>query len=122
MANPKILVVEDEVAMAKAIALKLSENGYAVITSFGGQEALELIAKDNYDLIILDLLMPTIDGWDVLEKLKNSDHKVLVLSNLGQREDIAQAKQSGAIDYLVKSRTSLTSILDKVNSLTKSAT
>src|SRR3989338_3862411 len=98
----KILLAEDEQAISKVLALKLVNSGYDVTTVDNGEKALAELAKNKYDLLLLDLLMPKVDGWSVLEKLKGSNLKIIVTSNLGQEEDIKKAKALGALDFFIK--------------------
>jgi CheY-like chemotaxis protein len=119
----RILIAEDDKAIAKVLGLKLAKSGFEVTVVDNGEKALAEIAKNEqssssnrYDLILLDLLMPKMDGWTVLEKLKGSNLKIIVTSNLGQEEDIKKAKELGAIDFLVKSDTPLLNIVQIVNS------
>lgn len=108
--------MEDEKPIAKALELKLSGSGFDVTVANDGQDALDVLADTSFDLILLDLIMPRVDGFGVLAWLK--DHgkksKVIVLSNLGQTEDIAKAKSQGAIDYFIKSDTPLNEIVARV--------
>lgn len=110
----KILIVEDEKPMAKVLELKLAKEGFTVKVVFNGQEALTELEKEFYDLLLLDLLMPSIDGWEVLAKIQAKKMKVMVLSNLSQQEDVAKAKAMGAIDFLVKSDITLAEVVKKV--------
>ena len=112
--NKKILVAEDEKPMAKALELKLSHSGFDVKTVFSGEEVLSAIEQESFDLILLDLIMPKTDGFHVLEKMKEkgSAVPVVVLSNLGQEEDVKRAKALGAKDYFVKSDTPIANIVD----------
>lgn len=112
----KILIAEDEESLSKVLGLKLVKSGYDVYTVDNGEQALAEIAKTRFDLILLDLMMPKVDGWAVLEKLKGSNIKIIVTSNLGQEEDIKKAKALGALDYLIKSDTPLLSIVQKIQS------
>jgi len=104
-----ILIVEDEKPLARIMSLKLNSAGYLTTPVFGGEEALIAIQKANFDLIILDLIMPKIDGIQVLSELKKAGIKtpVIVASNLSQREDIEKAKKLGAVDYFIKSDVTL---------------
>ena len=111
----KILLAEDEQAISKVLALKLIKSGYAVTMVGSGEEVVAEIAKNKYDLILLDLLMPKMDGWAVLEKLKGSNLKIVVMSNLGQDEDIKKAKALGALDFFIKSDVPLLDIVQKIN-------
>lgn len=111
-----ILIAEDEKPLARVLSLKLNSAGYQTTTVFDGQEALDLLAKQSFDLIILDLVMPKIDGFNVLTELNKRGSKipVIVASNLSQSEDLEKAKKLGAVDYFVKSDVSLAEIVDKV--------
>jgi len=112
----KILVAEDEKPMAKALVLKLNHAGFE---AFNGEEAIEEMAKNDYDLLLLDMIMPRMDGFTVLKKLKEqgTKTKIVVTSNLGQEEDFNKAKELGATDYFVKSDTSLSEIVDYIKKM-----
>ncbi|MES2930453.1 MAG: response regulator [Patescibacteria group bacterium] len=109
----KILIVEDEKPMAQALETKLNRAGFNARAVFNGSEALSTLEIDIFDLIILDLIMPQTDGFTVLEKLKEKGNKtpVIVASNLRQEEDFSRAKSLGAVDFIVKSRSSLSQIV-----------
>jgi two-component system, OmpR family, response regulator VanR len=112
----KILIVDDEKPLAKALELKLAHEGFETMAVFNGSEAIEALKKSSYDLALLDLVMPQEDGFAVLENMKKLGTKtvVIVSSNLSQEEDIARAKALGATDYFVKSDTTLADIVVKV--------
>lgn len=113
-----ILVAEDEKPMARALELKLSRAGFKIKVAYDGKEALEVLAKEKFDLVLLDLILPLVDGFGVLTEMKNRNDKtkVIVSSNLGQAEDINRAKLLGAVDYFIKSDTPLAEIVTKVES------
>lgn len=117
MAKKSILIVEDEQALAKALKLKFTESNYDASVALNGKEALDFLTRQKFDLIVLDILMPTMDGWDVLKNLRGKGYKVIVLSNLGQVQDIQRARELGALDFLVKSDTSLSGIVERVEAL-----
>lgn len=112
----KILIVEDEKPLARVLSLKLNSAGFETTAVFSGEEALEAISKTGFDLIILDLVMPKIDGFSVLSRLEETGFKIpiIVASNLSQEEDIEKAIQLGAVDYFVKSDVTLVDIVNKV--------
>ena len=114
----KILVVEDELPLAHALKLKFSLYGFEVDTATNGKEGLEMALNNKYDAILLDLIMPHMDGFTFLEELKSKKVKtpILVLSNLGQAEDKERAKQLGAVNYYVKSNTPIAEIITAVHS------
>lgn len=115
----KILIVEDEKPLSHALKLKLSHEGYDVTVAENGEDGLKAATDTKYDLILIDIIMPKMDGFGVLAKLKEnkSSTKVVVLSNLGQQEDVEKAKELGAEDYLVKSNTPISRIVEKVHSV-----
>lgn len=108
-AKKKILIVEDERAMTRALLRTLSRAGFYASVAFDGKEALAALAKEPFDLIILDLLMPTMDGFRFMEELKkqNNHTPIVVLTNLSQREELDRARALGAVHCFVKSNTPL---------------
>jgi DNA-binding response OmpR family regulator len=115
----KILIAEDEAPMARALGLKLGRAGFEINTVSNGEEALEILASQNFDLLLLDLMMPKIDGFGVLSRLKEKGVKipVIITSNLSQEEDAKRAKKLGAMDYIIKSNTPIAKVVEKVNKL-----
>lgn len=112
----KILIVEDEHPLAKALSLKLTTSGFQSKIAANGEEGLSILKKEKFDLILLDLIMPKMDGFAFLSEIKKRKikTKVLVTTNLSQTEDLQRAKELGATDYIVKSAASLTSIIDSI--------
>ena len=119
MKKTSILVVEDERAIAKALELKLTHEGYEVVTAADGEAALELLKKQSYKLMLLDLVMPKMDGFQVLEALRaqRSSVPVMVLSNLSQEDDEKKARALGAKDFFIKSNSPLADIVVRVKKL-----
>lgn len=115
-----VLIVEDERPLSHALEMKLKTNGYQTKVVVNGQEAIAAVKDGSYALMLLDLIMPLMDGFAVLEELQKSGIKlpVIVLSNLGQDEDRAKAKALGALDYFVKSNTPIAAIIERVKSVT----
>lgn len=112
----RILIVEDEKPMARALELKLSHEGYEIESALNGETALELAGKGNFSLIILDLVLPKVDGFKVLEglKIKNISTPTIVLTNLNQGEDEKKAKELGAKEFFIKSNISIAEIVGHV--------
>lgn len=114
----KIAVVEDDKFLRKVYESKLPKEGFLVVSAGDGKAGLELIKKEKPDLVLLDLIMPIMTGFEVLESLKADTKskmpKVIVLSNLGQDEDIARSKELGAADFLIKSNLSIKEIVEKI--------
>lgn len=112
----KILIIEDEKPLARVLALKLNSAGYETVVVYDGEQALKVLQKDNFNLILLDLLMPKKDGYYVLVELQKLGNKtpIVIASNLSQKEDIEKAKKLGAVDYFVKTDTTLVEMVNKV--------
>lgn len=112
----RILVAEDERPIARALELKLSAAGYSVTTVFNGEDAILELSKNDFDLLLLDLIMPKVDGFGVLESMRSKKIgvPVIVLSNLSQEEDLKRAKELGVKDYFVKSDNPISEIIDHV--------
>ena len=117
--SKRILVAEDEKPMAKAMDLKLTKAGFEVDVAFNGEEALKLLEKGSYDLVITDLMMPRVDGFKILKEIKEKGitTPVIVTSNLSQEEDEKKAKELGARDYFIKSNTPIVQIVDNVKKI-----
>ena len=114
----QILIVEDEKPLAHALELKMTHEGYETTVASTGKAGLEQASTGKYDLILLDLILPEIDGFAILEALKAKKLKpvIVVLSNLGQDEDRKKAEEFGVKNYLVKSNVPLADIVKVVKS------
>ncbi|MBI2645184.1 response regulator [Candidatus Uhrbacteria bacterium] len=110
----RILIVEDEKPIAQTLGLKLFHQGYEIVHAYDGDEALALLEKHSFDLLLLDIIMPNTDGFEVLRSLKKST-PVFVLTNLCQEEDAAICKKLGAQRFFVKSETSLSDVVHHIN-------
>ncbi len=112
----KILIVEDEKPMARALEMKLSHSGFEAQVANDGQAALDLLKTKKFDLILLDLMIPKVDGFGVMKELKDRKDKtpVIIASNLGQDDDAQKAKSMGAKWYFVKSDTPINKIVDYI--------
>ncbi|MCA9390183.1 response regulator [candidate division WWE3 bacterium] len=111
-----VLVVEDERPLARALEMKLKEAGFEVDVMDNGKSALEAVSQKTFGLIILDILMPKMNGLKFLEEMvkKNIEIPVIVASNLSREDEIKEAKRLGAVDYFIKSETSLGDIVSIV--------
>ena len=99
----RLLIVEDDPDLALALRVLLTRHGYEVSVAADGREALRLLFAERPALMVLDLLLPELDGWEVLDRTRDmSDLPVLVLSGLGDVDDRVRGLRSGADDYLVK--------------------
>jgi DNA-binding response OmpR family regulator len=114
----KILFVEDESALQKTFGEVLAQEGYKVISALDGEEGLRLAQIEKPDLILLDLILPKLHGFEVLKKLKEDAGTegipVIVLTNLESVGDVEKAVELGATTYLVKANYDLEDVLKKV--------
>lgn len=121
MANKKILIVEDDEFLVQMYATKLELQDFQVQTAGDGKQAMKLIKKDPPDLILLDLGLPIMDGFQVLEELKRDERTkripILVLTNFGQKEHIDKCLALGAADYLIKAHFVPSEVVDKIKML-----
>jgi len=115
----KVLIAEDEKEHSEALALKLGSAGYEAVVAENGRRALELLSESAFDFVLLDLVMPEVDGFGVLEgmKARNIQTPVIVLSNLGQADNEQRVRELGAKEFLIKSDVSIASVIERVNAL-----
>lgn len=117
----KIMLVEDDLFISDIYQVKLQREGFEVLIAGNGLEALKVLEKTVPDLILLDIVMPYMDGIDVLKKIKSEEKwkkiPVILLSNISEREKIDEAMGIGADDYLLKSHFTPAEVLEKVNSV-----
>lgn len=113
----KILILEDDKFLRELMSRKLSDEGFEVIEAVDGEGGLEKTKEEDPDLILLDLILPGMDGFEVLSKIKDNPDlasiPVIILSNLGQREDVEKGLDLGAVDYLVKAHFTPNEIIEK---------
>ncbi|MDP2951086.1 MAG: response regulator [bacterium] len=117
----KILTIEDDKFLRELIRRKLQEVGFEAVSASSGEEGLALVKAEKPNLILLDLIMPGMDGFTTLKELQKdpllASIPVIILSNLGQQDDIDKAKQLGAVDFLVKAHFTPNEIVDKINQI-----
>ena len=116
----KILIVEDNDIVLKAMKGILDKNGYYVMSALNGKEALEMVEKDEYDVVITDLMLPYVNGLELLQRIKSDvthrNIKVLVVSAIQNELTIAEAFKLGADDYMLKPVVGI-ELLNRVNKL-----
>lgn len=121
--QPRVLVVEDETFLVKIYAVKLKKEGYEVSIASDGEQAVAMARDLKPDLILLDLILPKMNGFDALEAMRASQENkhtpVIILSNLGQEEDMKRARAFGVDAYLVKANHSIQEIVDKIRETLK---
>ncbi|MFA6422704.1 MAG: response regulator [Candidatus Buchananbacteria bacterium] len=118
----KVLLVEDDQMILDMYRLRFEEEGYDILVTEKGSEAIELAGKEKPDIILLDVILPEIDGFSVLQTLKadmsTKDIPILLLTNLGQESDKEKGMTLGASDYFIKSRHTPTDVLKKIQEIT----
>lgn len=118
MAAPqkRVLIAEDEKPLAHALELKLKFEGYDVVVAHDGQKCIELLTGQQFDVLLLDIMMPVMGGFQVLEQLQKAQNPpiVFVLSNLSQPEDEERALGMGAKKFFVKADTPLSIIIEEI--------
>jgi DNA-binding response OmpR family regulator len=117
----RVLLAEDDRFLRKAAETALKRQGFTVLPAVDGEEALRMARAETPDLILLDLIMPKLQGFEVLRALKadpaTAATPVLILSNLGQDSDVKQAMDAGAAGYFVKANLSLQDLVKRVGEL-----
>jgi len=117
----KVLIIEDEKFLLEMYQMRLISADYEVLTAQDGKTGLHLAVEEKPDLIVLDIVMPEISGFEVLRMLKKDpdtkDIPVLVFSNLGQQEEIEKGLKLGADDYIVKTEVTPTQLIEKIDKM-----
>lgn len=102
----KILLVEDDSFLIDIYSTKLKESGFSVEVASEGDEAVRRVKEDIFDLVLLDIVMPKLDGWEILRQIKAESKlkelKVIIISNLSQKEEVEKGMNLGAEKYLIK--------------------
>ena len=118
-----ILIIEDDKFLRELIVQKLIKEGYTISEAIDGEEGIKKIRDEKPALILLDLILPGIDGFEVLAKMKEdpalSPIPVIILSNLGHKEDVEKGLKLGAVDYLIKAHFTPGEIIEKIKAVLK---
>ncbi|MCK4540090.1 response regulator [Candidatus Parcubacteria bacterium] len=116
-----ILIVEDDEFLRSLCAKRLNQTGFHVDVAVDGIEGFEKIIKEKPDLVLLDIIMPGMEGFAILKETRANKNRaiakipIIMLSNLGQESDIKKATELGATDYLIKAHFTIDDIIDKIN-------
>ncbi len=112
----KILLVEDEEALAEVLSAKLKKEGYDIEVAYNGEEGLAKLKRYQPDLMLLDIVMPKMDGYEVLEKMNEENIKipVIIISNSGQPVELEKTKKLGAVDFLIKTQFDPNEVITKI--------
>lgn len=119
MEKKHILVVEDELPLRQVLADKLIDEGFEVTKALNGEQGLKLALEVHPDLILLDLVMPVMDGLTMLEELRRDEEygrnaPVILLTNINDQDRVAQATEAGSYDYLVKADWDLNDVVKRI--------
>jgi DNA-binding response OmpR family regulator len=116
-----ILLIEDDKFLRELMSQKLAKEGYTVIEAVDGEDGLKKSKENKAGLVLLDLILPGIDGFEVLTRMKADPEinqvPVIILSNLGQREDVERGMTLGASDYLIKAHFTPGEIIEKIKNI-----
>ncbi|MEI7688572.1 MAG: response regulator [Candidatus Nomurabacteria bacterium] len=117
----KILIIEDDEFLQGLEATKIKNSGYEVITAINGEDGMRRISDSKVDLVLLDLLLPNYDGFQILKKIRegelNKNIPVIVFSNLSEKSDIDKANGLGATRFMIKSNFSLEELVEYINKI-----
>jgi len=120
MGTTKVLLIEDDVTLAKMYERKFISDGYEVVIAYDGIEGLAMATKEKPDLILLDIMLPKLDGLALFKKLRSQpatfNTPVILLTNFGQEDAVFECFKLGAIDYLVKTEVTPQQVVEKVES------
>jgi DNA-binding response OmpR family regulator len=123
----KILLVEDDPFLIDIYQKKLRDSGFKVEVAKNGEKALEILKEKNFDLMLLDIVLPKIDGWKILEEIKEMKKekkdlekmKIVIWSNLGEKEDVKKGLSLGATSYLIKANFTPSEVVREIEKLLK---
>lgn len=119
--KPLVLLVEDDVFLSGIYQKKFEMEGYKVTAVDNGEKVLPEAKKKMPDIILLDILLPKMDGFTALSKLKEDEQvkniPVILLTNLGQKDDVEKGLQMGAVDYLIKAHFKPSEVVDKIKAV-----
>ena len=117
----KIILIEDDSFLVEMYTTKFELEGFEVISAEDGKKGLDMVKKEKPDIILLDILMPQMDGFAVLDALKKdkalADIPVILLTNLGQKEDVKKGFEKGAVGYLIKAHFMPSEVVDKIKKI-----
>lgn len=117
----EILIIEDDKFLRELISQKLIKEGYDIDSAIDGEEGIKKIKEKKPELVLLDLILPGIDGFEVLTQMREDSSiptpPVIILSNLGQKEDVERGLKLGAVDYLIKAHFTPGEIIEKIKAV-----
>lgn len=120
---PKVLLVEDDEMLHGMYSQKFKLEGYEVAMAYNGAEGVKLSETEKPDIILLDVIMPKMDGFVALKKIRKNpataNTPVILLTNLGQEEDVRKGRELGATDYFIKANHTPQDVVDKIKGILK---
>lgn len=121
----KILLVEDDPFLSSLLRNRLQKEGLDIVVVKDGEEALDVLKKGQFSLVLLDIILPKKSGFEVMEDIRQNPAMeqvpVIIISNLGQPEDVTRGQQLGAIDYFIKAKTSIDDLVFKIKEIVQSS-
>lgn len=120
----KILIIEDDLFLSSIYVTKIEKSGYETLVCEDGEKGWELVQKEKPDLVLLDILLPKISGFDILKKMKATpelkDIPVILLTNLRRESEVEEGLKLGAVDYLIKAHFTPVEVIRKIEKVLKS--
>ena len=121
----KILLVEDDPFLIDIYTRKLKKAGFEMVVAENGDEAQKLLQQKTFDLVVLDIVLPEIDGWAILKEIKARKQKnknlenlkIIILSNLGQKEEVEKGLKLGATKYLIKAHYTPSQVVEEIKKI-----
>jgi len=123
----KVLLVEDDPFLSSLLKNRLQKEGLEISLAKDGEEALNSLKSLNLDLVLLDIILPKKSGFEVMEEIRNDPQiqskelPIIIISNLGQPEDVTRGQDLGAIEYFIKAKTSIDELVQKIKDFLKKA-
>ena len=116
-----ILLVEDDPFLIDIYTTKFKEAGFSVKVTSDGEEGLRKLNEEKFDLLVLDIVLPQVDGWEILRKIKSNEKlkklKIVVLSNLGQKGEVEKGLKLGATKYLIKAHYTPSQVVEEIKEM-----
>lgn len=116
-----IILVEDDPFLIDIYTLKIKEAGFEVKAIEDGSKALSILEKEKPDLLLLDIVLPNYDGWEILKRVREKkqfqDLPVIILSNLGQKQEVEKGLNLGAVKYLIKAHYTPTEVVEEIKKI-----
>ena len=117
----QVLIIEDDRFLSSIMKARLDKDGFSVVQAFNGEEAVNFLKQNKPNLIVLDLIMPRVSGFEVLQHISLDPNlnqiPVIILSNLAQESDIKKARELGAVDYFVKIKVSIDDLIKRIENI-----